>query len=89
MAEGAGPAASPVGFFAEGAETSEASCCCCCFSFRLICWLWTHSKVHCLFVLTQFVHGPSRSAWSSVPGVVLVASEIEMNARAGVPDLAR
>lgn len=27
--------------------------------------------MHCLFVLTQFVHGPSRSGWSSVPGVVV------------------
>lgn len=73
MLEGAGGAAAPVGFFADGVETSEAGCCC--FSFRLICWLWTHSKVHCLFVLTQFVHGPSKSGWSSVPGVVLVPSE--------------
>lgn len=70
MLEGAGAAAGPVGFFAaDGVDTSEASCC---FSFRLTCWLWTHSKVHCLFVLRQFVHGPSRSGWSSVPGVVLV-----------------
>lgn len=76
MLEGAGAAAGPGGFFADGVDTSEASCC---FSFRLTCWLWTHSKVHCLFVLTQFVHGPSRSlaGWSSVPGVVLVSSERE------------
>lgn len=74
MLEGAGAAAGPGGFLAEGVDTSEASCC---FSLRLICWLWTHSKVHCLFVLTQFVHGPRRSGWSSVPGVVLVSSERE------------
>lgn len=73
MLDGAGVAAGPVSFFAEGVDTSDASCC---FSFRWICWLWTHSKVHCLLVLTQFVHGPNKSSWSSVPGVVLVSPAI-------------
>lgn len=46
-------------------DTLEASAC---LSFRWSCWLCTHSNVHCLLVLAQFVHGPTRSKSSSEPG---------------------
>lgn len=71
-----GGAKALVSFFAEGAvaerfEFSDWLWACVCLSLFLnSCWLWTHSKVHCLFVLAQFVHGPSKSSASSSGPVV-------------------